>query len=393
MKNALFLPALILTLALNLFTPASRAALTCAGVYQKASKQSLMIQQATALGLHYLSPLPKGIRRERAEQGFIYFDPTGTPISDPGVIRRIEAIGIPPAHEDVWISTDPMSHLQAIGSDSKGRRQYRYHERWTEVRNSLKFARMIEFGDALPQVRSAVARDLLQAGFTQSKILATVVRLLERTLIRVGNEEYAKDNESYGLTTMLKSHVQIQGSKVVFTFRGKSGVSHEKTLDDSSVAAWVTELLTLPGDNLFQYLDDKGQPRTVDSNEVNRYIKQTSGREFSAKDFRTWMGTVYAADYLYRAGEVGDPATRQQKISKAIEFVASKLGNTPAVSRESYVDPRVLALYEAQGPFFRAFAAALSAKSSGTNATGRNLTEEATLLMLIPLTTTASDSN
>ena len=296
-------------------------------------------------GLRYASDTRPGITRRRAGKGFSYRTPDGTLVRDRATLARIRALAIPPAWTDVWICPWPNGHLQASGRDAKGRKQYRYHARWHARRGADKFERMIEFGTALPRIRERCDADLARPGLPRVKVLATVVRLLELTLIRVGNDEYARQNRSFGLTTLRDRHARIDGSAVRFRFRGKSGLVHEVGLRDRRLATVVRRCQELPGQELLQYLDDDGAVRDVTSDDVNGYIREISGGEFTAKDFRTWAGTLLA----YRAlralqPEEGKPAAKRAVV-EAIKHTAERLGNTPAVARGSYVHPAVLEAY------------------------------------------------
>jgi DNA topoisomerase-1 len=303
------------------------------------------VQSAKAAGLRYVSDKRPGIRRERDGDGFRYLDKDGQPISDETVLSRIKALAIPPAWTEVWICPNPRGHIQATGRDAKGRKQYRYHPRWRQVRDETKYDRMMAFGRALPQIRARVAEDLARPGVSREKVLATVVRLLETTLIRVGNEEYARTNRSYGLTTMQTRHVSVNGAKVEFKFRGKSGVRHTIDVKDRRLAAIVKRCQALPGQELFQYVDEDGEPQTVDSEDVNDYLREITGQDFTAKDFRTWAGSVLAAVAL-QTFESFDSATQAKKnVVQAIENVAGRLGNTPSICRKCYVHPAIIDSY------------------------------------------------
>ena len=264
---------------------------------------------------------------------------------DGETLTRIRSLAIPPAWRDVWICLDPEGHLQATGRDARGRKQYRYHPRWREVRDGNKYQRMIAFGRTLPLIRRRVGKDLARQGLPREKILATVVRLLEVTLIRVGNEEYAKTNDSFGLATMRDRHVRVNGSAVRFQFRGKSGIVHAVDLEDRRLARIVRRSRDLPGYELFQYLDDAGEPRTIDAVDVNAYLKMIAGNEFTAKDFRTWAGTVLAARALREFPPFASQAQAKRNVLRAIDIVARRLGNTRAVCRKCYVHPDVVNAY------------------------------------------------
>jgi DNA topoisomerase-1 len=260
-------------------------------------------------------------------------------------LTRIRSLAVPPAWRDVWICPDPDGHVQATGRDAKGRKQYRYHPRWREVRDGNKYERMIAFGRALPQIRERVEKDLALPGLSREKILATVVRLLEVTLIRVGNEEYAKHNDSYGLATMRDRHVRVNGSALRFQFRGKSGILHAVDLEDRRLARIVRQSRDLPGYELFQYVGDDGQRHSIDAADVNAYLKSIAGDEFTAKDFRTWAGTVLAARALHEVAIFDSKAQAKRNVLQAVETVAKRLGNTRAVCRKCYIHPEVVNAY------------------------------------------------
>lgn len=303
------------------------------------------VQSAREAGLRYVSDAKPGIRRRRAGKSFRYFDPEGKPLRDTDTLRRIRSLVIPPAWRDVWICPIANGHLQATGRDGKGRKQSRYHPRWRQVRDETKYERMLLFGEALPEIRDRVEQDLSLPGLPRNKVLAAILRLMELTLIRVGNEEYARENHSYGLTTMRGRHVQVQGSRVTFRFRGKSGVKHNVEFSDRRLARIVRQCQEIPGYELFQYVDDEGQPHTIDSADVNEYLRGISRQEFTAKDFRTWAGTVLACLTL-REFETFESQTQAKKnVVQAIKAVAERLGNTPAVCRKCYVHPAVLDSY------------------------------------------------
>jgi DNA topoisomerase-1 len=260
-------------------------------------------------------------------------------------LLRIKCLAIPPAWSDVWICPAPNGHIQATGRDARRRKQYRYHERWREIRDENKFDRLVNFGKALPKIRRRVKKDLALSGLPREKVLATIVQLLERSLIRVGNEEYARENKSFGLTTMQDRHVDVKGSKLRFRFRGKSGRQHEVDVTDRRIARIISKLQDLPGQNLFQYLDDEGKVRDITSQDVNEYLREIAGEDFTAKDFRTWAGTVLAAIALSAAGEFETKKQAKANIKNAIEAVAKILGNTPAICRQCYIHPAVLEVY------------------------------------------------
>ena len=274
-----------------------------------------------------------------------YCGPDGRPIRDEETLARIRSLAVPPAWRDVWICPDANGHLQATGRDARRRKQYRYHPRWREVRDGNKYERMIAFGGVLPLIRKRVQKDLARPGLPREKILATVVRLLEVTLIRVGNEEYAKQNESFGLATMRNRHVRVNGSALRFQFRGKSGVLHAVDLEDRRLARIVRQSRDLPGYELFQYVDADGERRAIDAGDVNAYLKSIAGDVFTAKDFRTWAGTVLAARALSEAAAFGSKAQAKRNVLRAVEAVAKRLGNTTAVCRKCYIHPEVVKAY------------------------------------------------
>jgi DNA topoisomerase-1 len=302
-------------------------------------------QVARESGLRYMTDDRPGIRRKRAGKGFTYIDPEGETIRDDRTRERIASIAIPPAWTDVWISPSPNGHIQATGRDAKGRKQYRYHPRWREVRDENKYERMIAFAEALPAIRERTDQDLAQRGLPREKVLAAVVQLLDRTLIRVGNQEYAKENDSYGLTTLRKRHVELNGNEIRFEFRGKSGQDHEVDILDRRLANIVRKCLEIPGYELFKYIDEEGNRHDVESAHVNDYLREITGQEFTAKDFRTWAGTVLAAQALHEFEQFDSEAAARSNVVQAIERVAKRLGNTPAICRKCYVHPAVLDAY------------------------------------------------
>jgi DNA topoisomerase-1 len=302
-------------------------------------------ESAQAAGLRYVSDADPGIRRKRVGKHFSYIGLDGRPIHDPTTLKRIKSLAIPPAYTDVWICPDPRGHLQATGRDARGRKQYRYHPQWRQVRDETKYNRMIAFGCALPAIRARIEHDLSLPGLPHEKVLAGVVRLLETTLIRVGNQEYARTNKSFGLTTLRDQHVTIDGAIVRFHFRGKSGKIQTVNLNDRRLARIVKRCRDLPGYELFQYIDEDGQRQTIGSSDVNEYLREITGQDFTAKDFRTWAGTVLAAQALQEY-ETFDNATQAKKnVVRAIELVAERLGNTPSICRKCYVHPVVLDAY------------------------------------------------
>ena len=296
------------------------------------------------VGLHYSSDTQPGISRRRCGKGFSYVRADGARVRDPQTLARIRALAIPPAYEQVWICSDPNGHLQATGIDARGRKQYRYHAEWRCIRDADKFARLHEFGRALTRIRKKVATDMRKPRLHRDCVIATVVRLLDRTLIRVGNEQYVKENNSYGLTTMRTRHVRVRGSKIRFDFRGKSGVRHSVLIDDPRTAEVMRCCLELPGQELFQYLDDAGEPRIVSSTDVNEYLRAAGGEDFSAKDFRTWYATLSAIEILAPLRFASEREAKAQ-IKSALTKIAAQLGNTPSMCRKCYVHPGVLTLF------------------------------------------------
>jgi DNA topoisomerase-1 len=300
-----------------------------------------------AAGLTYVSDLDPGIRRRKAGHGFNYRDADGKPVTDEPTLDRIRHLVIPPAWTDVWIAPTARGHIQATGRDARGRKQYRYHDRWRAVRDEHKYDRLIAFGRALPRLRARVDADLARHGLPRDRVLAAVVRVMEMTLIRVGNEEYAKANKSFGLTTLRDRHAKIGATKATFEFRGKSGKTHQVAFSDRRLARIVKACQDLPGQRLFQYLDDEGQRHSVESADVNAYLREAIGEDFSAKDLRTWAGTVAAARALTLCPECADAAEAKRNINVCVKAVAGILGNTAAVCRKAYIHPAVLAAYEA----------------------------------------------
>jgi DNA topoisomerase I len=300
---------------------------------------------AAAAGLRYMSDRMPGIRRRRSSAGFLYFGADGKRIRESRELRRIGAVGIPPAWRDVWICADSGGHLQAVGRDARGRKQYRYHDKWRSVRDRTKYDRMVAFARALPRIRRRVRRDLALPGLPRAKVLAAVVSLLESTQIRIGNPEYARHNNSHGLTTLHNRHVEVSGSRMRFRFRGKSGRVREVVMSDPRLARIVRHCQEIPGQELFQYLDDGGAPRSVGSGDVNEYLRRSSGEDFTAKDFRTWAGTVLASAALKRLEAARSRAEAKRNVVRVIAEVAERLGNTPAICRKSYIHPHVIDRY------------------------------------------------
>jgi DNA topoisomerase-1 len=303
------------------------------------------LESAAEAGLRYVRCLGPCIQRVRRGKSFSYLGPDGKPIRDKAHLDRIRALVIPPAWTDVRICPSARGHLQAVGRDARGRKQYRYHAKYREVRDQSKFSRMIAFGAVLAGIRKQVAHDLTLPGLPREKVLATVVRLLETSFIRVGNDEYVKENDSFGLTTMKNRHVAIAGSKLMFHFRGKSGQEHHIELSDRRLAKIVQQCRELPGYELFQYLDESGVRCAVDSSDVNQYIREVAGEEFTAKDFRTWAGSVLASRELYAAGPCTSETAGKKIIATAVKSVARQLGNRPATCRKYYVHPAIFDAY------------------------------------------------
>lgn len=302
-------------------------------------------EAAHAVGLNYVTDGMVGITRRRAGRGWAYYRPGGSLITDRDERKRIAALVIPPAWEDVWICPDPSGHIQATARDARGRKQYRYHPLYRDERDRSKFRRILEFSDVLPRIRERIERDLASRGLTRRRVLATVVRLLDKTLIRVGNDEYARDNRSFGLTTMRSRHVQVSGATLRFQFRGKSGVQRTVSITDRRLARVVQQCQDLPGQELFQYIDTDGRRQAVASGDVNQYLKSITGREVTAKDFRTWAGTMLAATELRQLGASANERDARRNIVRAIDVVSQQLGNTRAVCRKYYIHPAVIEAY------------------------------------------------
>jgi DNA topoisomerase I len=302
-------------------------------------------EAAEEAGLRYVNDNQPGYTRKASGDDFEYFDTEGKPIRDEQRLLRIKRLAIPPAWTDVWICPSPNGHIQAIGRDARGRKQYCYHDRWREMRDENKYDRIVIFAEALPKIRRRVSKDIKLPGLSQNKVLATVVQLLERTFIRVGNQEYARDNKSFGLTTMQDRHVDVKGSKMRFRFRGKSGRNHDVDVTDRHIAKIISKLQDLPGQDLFQYVDGEGETGDISSQEVNAYLREITGEDFTAKDFRTWAGTVLAAIALNAQEKFETKKQAKANIRTAISAVAKILGNTPAICRKCYVHPAVLETY------------------------------------------------
>ena len=327
---------------------------------------------ADAAQLRYVSDTRPGLQRIRHGRAFRYVGADGEPVHDLPTLRRIRSLAIPPAWTEVWICPVAHGHIQAVGRDARGRKQYRYHARWRAVRDEAKFDRVIEFGRALPAIRERVEKDLALPGLSREKVLAGVVRLLEMSLIRVGNVEYARENRSYGLTTLRTRHVTVEGARLRFEFRGKGGKRHTVDVSDRRLAAVVRRCQDLPGHELFQYLDEEGQRQSIDSADVNDYLRDIGGEDFTAKDFRTWGGTVLAA--LALAGPDPENGEARRRLSAAVNTVAARLGNTPTICRKCYIHPDVIAAH-VEG--------SLEAGLSGRDGAGLSADEAAVLNLLI----------
>ncbi len=305
------------------------------------------VKSAELAGLRYAIPKGSGIRRRRAGSGFSYLGADGKPVTEEAVLKRIRSLVLPPAWSSVWISPAENGHIQAVGRDARGRKQYRYHPKYRHVRDLVKFDRMRDFGKALPRIRRTVARDLRRDGLTKRRILAAVVKLLETTYIRVGNEEYAEENNSFGLTTLRNQHLQILGDTLRFRFKGKSHQQHEITLEDKRLARIMRKCKEVPGSSLFEYLDEEGKPQTVESGDVNEYLREISGGDFTAKDFRTWGGTCLAANFLLEKCLSGVDKSTKSALVDVVKDVASKLGNKPATCKKYYIHPTLMDCYSA----------------------------------------------
>jgi len=302
-----------------------------------------MVEAAREAGLRYVDPFDPGITRVKRGRGFVYSEPDGTLVRESRTLERIASLVIPPAWADVWISRSSNGHIQAVGRDARGRRQYRYHPLWTQVRDAAKYERTIAFASALPRLRRRVARDLRERGLTRRKVVAAAVRLLDTGLIRVGNEEYARDNASFGLTTLRSRHARVRGDTMQLTFRGKSGKEHSVGLRDKRLARVMRACQELPGQRLWQYVDEDGKRQHLDSDDVNDYLREVMGADFSAKDFRTWAGTVLA---VHELRERVDAARPKAAVNEAVKEVAAQLGNTPTVCRACYIHPDVIDAFD-----------------------------------------------
>lgn len=341
---------------------------------------------ARRAGLVYVGDDAPGIRRDRAGKGFSYVGRGGRTVRDPRVLRRIAAIGIPPAWTEVWICPSPRGHIQATGIDGRRRKQYRYHEAWRKTRDRTKFHRMESFGRALPAIRKRVREDLGRDGLPREKVLATAVRLLDATYIRIGNVRYERENNSFGLTTMRDRHVEIASGTIRFEFRGKAGKTHAIDVRDARLARIVKECQEIPGQHLFQYLEDDGTPRPIASEDVNAYLEEVAGDEFTAKDFRTWAGTVIVAQTLRGIGLASSSTEAARNVVRAIEVAAIGLGNTVPVCRASYVHPAVIDGY-LDGSLTRA--SRRRVQTGGAIRADRLKPEEAALLAFLRSTTSA----
>jgi DNA topoisomerase-1 len=311
----------------------------------KSYKPAPALHAARAAGLRYVLDAAPGIRREGEAAAFRYRRDDGKLVRDAATLKRIRSLAIPPAWRNVWICAREDGHLQATGRDARGRKQYRYHARWRETRDETKYGRLVAFARALPRIRRCVRRDLARPGLPREKALAAVVRLLEATLIRVGNEEYARENESFGLTTLRGRQVRIDGATLRFRFRGKSGVQHDVELSDRRLAAIVRRMRELPGEELFGFIDENGETRSIESGDVNDYLRESAGEAFTSKDFRTWAGTLLCARELRRLEPPASDAEARRCLAGAVETVARALGNTKAVCRRCYIHPRVFDTY------------------------------------------------
>jgi DNA topoisomerase I len=331
-------------------------------------------ESARLAGLRYLVPRGPGIQRRRAGKGFAYVDTRGKAVRDRATLERIRSLVIPPAWKSVWISPYPNTHIQAVGRDGRERKQYRYHPQYRKTRDLVKFDRMRAFGRALPRIRRTVARDLARHGLPKRKVLAAVVKLLESTFIRVGNDEYVEENGSFGLTTLRNQHVQILGGVLEFKFRGKSGQNHDITVEDRRLSRIIGKCREIPGSALFQYLDDEGHHQTIDSGDVNEYLREIGGGEFTAKDFRTWGGTCLAASFLLEKCSASPKGQSKSVLVEVVKEVGSKLGNKPAACKTYYIHPAVMDCYQAGN--------LTSIASRFCNSRGRHVYEQIVLSLL-----------
>lgn len=292
--------------------------------------------------LHYVYDTKPGYSRKKKGSKFIFFDTKGRPIKSERIVARLQKLAVPPAYEKVWYCPDPLGHLQAVGRDARGRKQYRYHPQWIAERDKDKYDRMIDFAKSLPLIRRTTSKHLKLKGLPRDKVLATVVKLLEKTLIRIGNDEYAKTNDSFGLTTLRNSHVKVRGAHIRFSFKGKSHVKHEIEIEDPHLASIIKKCQALPGYEIFEFIGEDGKRYDVKSEDINQYLKEIAGKDFTAKDFRTWAGTLLAAKALKAYKDFSTQTEANKQILEAIESVARKLGNTKAICRKCYVHPLVL---------------------------------------------------
>ena len=302
-------------------------------------------ESARSAGLRYVSDRSPGIRRQAARSGFRYMDRRGSRVTDENILARIKSLAIPPAWQDVWICPYANGHIQATGRDARGRKQYRYHPEWRKVRDEVKYERMIKFGKALPGLRDSVQRELALPGLPRDKVLAAVVRMLDLTGIRIGNEEYARENRSFGLTTLRNKHVQVEGSQIALRFRGKSKVYHTLEVKDRRMANIIRRMRDMPGQELFQYLDENGQVHSIESNDVNEYLRTITGEDYTAKDFRTWTGTMLATLLLLELAHYSTQSEAKKNIDQTVSMVAERLGNTPRICKSCYIHPAVFDTY------------------------------------------------
>lgn len=314
-----------------------------------------------AEGLRYVSDSAPGYSRKRSGTRFIYYDKDNRRITDANIVKRIKSIGIPPAYESVWICPSPNGHIQATGLDARGRKQYRYHLKWRELRDQTKYERILQFAAKLPKLRRRIDRDMRRRGLPREKVLATIASLLDKTLIRVGNPEYAAANKSFGLTTLRRKHAAIRNGALRLEFTGKSGKRWNLEVNDKRIVSVVKRCADIPGHDLFKYIDDDGSVCTISSGDVNEYIKAAMVDDFTAKDFRTWAGTVLAAAALVKCDTENTSAQMKRNVTAVIEAVAKQLGNTPAICRKCYVHPAILEAYM-RGNFVKDFNRQLSAE-------------------------------
>ena len=313
--------------------------------YTPAQPDESGIESARAAGLRYVNDREPGIARRRSASSFRYVAPTGRTVRNRSTLERIRRLAIPPAWTDVWICRRADGHIQATGRDARRRKQYRYHERWREVRDETKYGRLAVFAHALPRIRRRVARDLVRSGLPREKAIATIVRLLETTFVRIGNTAYLRDNESFGLTTLRERQAQVRGATLRLRFKGKSGVPHEVTFADRRIARIVRHMQDLPGEELFQYVDERGHAHAIESADVNAYLKSAAGADFTSKDFRTWAGTLLCLGALRRLPAAESAASGRREIARVVQAVAHELRNTPAVCRKCYIHPAVIESY------------------------------------------------